>query len=143
MLRLYHNYQIKSHESTRMEEFFVDVAQHWVSSRINSNSKCSCVRMTLKGHARHKNIISSHFLFFHLCCSVMLFIVGLPVAQIILFCLAIGHDPTGLPIAVTNHELSASLLAQQECPLYSGCNNTLLSCRYLEFLKNRSVVVVS
>lgn len=75
--------------------------------------------------------------------SVMLFIVGLPVAQIILFCLAIGHDPTGLPIAVANHELSESLLMEQKCPLYSGCNNTLLSCRYLEFLKNRSVVVVS
>lgn len=73
----------------------------------------------------------------------MAFIIGLPVAQIILFCLAIGHDPTGLPIAVSNHELSDSLLAQQECPIYEGCNYTLLSCRYLEFLKNRSVVVVS
>lgn len=73
----------------------------------------------------------------------MAFIIGLPVAQIILFCLAIGHDPTGLPIAVSNHELSESLLAQQECPLYDGCNYTLLSCRYLEFLKNRSVVTVS
>lgn len=73
----------------------------------------------------------------------MAFIIGLPVAQIILFCLAIGHDPTGLPIAVANHELSESLLAQQKCPIYEGCNYTLLSCRYLEFLKNRSVVVVS
>lgn len=73
----------------------------------------------------------------------MAFIIGLPVAQIILFCLAIGHDPTGLPIAVTNHELSEGLLAQQECPIYNGCNYTLLSCRYLEFLKNRSVIVVS
>lgn len=73
----------------------------------------------------------------------MAFIIGLPVAQIILFCLAIGHDPTGLPIAVSNHELSQGLLAQQECPIYEGCNYTLLSCRYLEFLKNRSVVVVS
>lgn len=75
--------------------------------------------------------------------SVMAFVIGLPVAQIILFCLAIGHDPTGLPIAVSNHELSASLLAQQDCPTYEGCNYTMLSCRYLEYLKNRSVVVVS
>jgi len=74
---------------------------------------------------------------------VMAFIIGLPVAQIILFCMAIGHDPTGLPIAVTNHELSGNLLAQQSCPTYAGCNYTLLSCRYLEVLKNRSVVVVS
>jgi hypothetical protein len=73
----------------------------------------------------------------------MAFVIGLPVAQIILFCLAIGHDPTGLPIAVTNHELPDNLLAQQECPIYDGCNYTLLSCRYLDYLKNRSVVVVN
>lgn len=73
----------------------------------------------------------------------MAFIIGLPVAQIILFCLAIGHDPTGLPIAVANHELPEGLLALQECPIYDGCNYTLLSCRYLDYLKNRSVVVVS
>jgi hypothetical protein len=73
----------------------------------------------------------------------MAFIIGLPVAQIILFCLAIGHDPTGLKIAVTNHEMSEAQLSQQDCPIYRGCNQTMLSCRYLEFLKNRSVIVVS
>jgi hypothetical protein len=72
----------------------------------------------------------------------MAFIIGLPVAQIILFCVAVGHDPTGLSIAVANHELSDSLLAEQKCPIYKGCNYTMLSCRYLEFLKNRSVTVV-
>lgn len=73
----------------------------------------------------------------------MAFVIGLPVAQIILFCLAIGHDPTGLSIAVANHELSDSLLLEQNCPIYKGCNYTMLSCRYLNFLKNRSVTVVS
>lgn len=73
----------------------------------------------------------------------MAFIIGLPVAQIILFCLAIGHDPTGLSIAVANHELSDKHLAQQDCPIYAGCNFTMLSCRYLDYLKNRSVTIVS
>lgn len=73
----------------------------------------------------------------------MAFVIGLPVAQIILFCLAIGHDPTGLSIAVANHELSESLLLEQNCPIIKGCNYTMLSCRYLNFLKNRSVTVVS
>lgn len=82
-----------------------------------------------------------HIKFFYFS-SVMAFVIGLPVAQIILFCLAIGHDPTGLNIAVVNNELSESLLAQQNCPLTKGCNKTMLSCRYLEFLKNRSVIVV-
>jgi len=79
---------------------------------------------------------ASHF-------SVMAFIIGLPVAQIILFCLAVGHDPEGLKLAIVNNELSDKHFAQQECPIYEGCNYTMLSCRYLDFLKNRSIDVVS
>lgn len=75
--------------------------------------------------------------------SVMAFIIGLPVAQIILFCWAVGHDPVGLRVAVTNYELQQANLSINECPSYPGCNYSLLSCRYLENLKNRSVVVVS
>jgi hypothetical protein len=73
----------------------------------------------------------------------MAFIIGLPVAQIILFCLAVGHDPEGLKLAIVNNELSEKNFAQQECPIYEGCNYTMLSCRYLDFLKNRSIDVVS
>lgn len=73
----------------------------------------------------------------------MAFIIGLPVGQIILFCWAIGHDPVGLRVAVTNHELEMANLSYAECPTYTGCNYTLLSCRYLENLKNRNVDVVS
>lgn len=73
----------------------------------------------------------------------MAFIIGLPVAQTVLFCLAVGRDPEGLPLAVVNHELSEKHLAQQECPIYKGCNYTMLSCRYLDYLKNRSIELVS
>lgn len=37
--------------------------------------------------------------------GVMLFIFALPVMQVILFCLAIGRDPTGLKMAVVNNEM--------------------------------------
>lgn len=37
--------------------------------------------------------------------GVMLFIFALPVMQVILFCLAIGRDPTGLKLAVVNNEM--------------------------------------
>jgi len=74
----------------------------------------------------------------------MLFIVGLPVVQILLFCYAIGHDPTGLKLAVANHEMSEEMIMQQFCPVNAGCNQTMLSCRYLDMLvKNKSMVVVS
>ncbi|XP_037950080.1 ABC transporter G family member 20 [Teleopsis dalmanni] len=74
--------------------------------------------------------------------GVMLFIVGLPVVQIILFCYAIGHDPVGLQLAVSNHEISADMILNQSCPLREGCNQTMLSCRYLDILiKNKSMTV--
>lgn len=38
--------------------------------------------------------------------GVMLFIFALPVMQVILFCLAIGRDPTGLNLAIVNHEMN-------------------------------------
>lgn len=75
---------------------------------------------------------------------VMLFIVGLPVVQILLFCYAIGHDPTGIKLAVANHEMSEEMIMQQLCPVHTGCNQTMLSCRYIDMLvKNKSMVVVS
>lgn len=38
--------------------------------------------------------------------GVMLFIFVLPVMQVILFCLAIGRNPTGLRLAIVNKEMN-------------------------------------
>lgn len=73
----------------------------------------------------------------------MAFIIGLPVIQIVLFCWAIGHDPVGLKLAIANYELDDDMVSRQECPVYQGCNLTLMSCRYLEFLEQKKVVLVS
>jgi hypothetical protein len=69
----------------------------------------------------------------------MLFIFALPVMQVILFCLAIGRDPTGLRLAIVNHELNQS---GQQCEYNSGCSFRMLSCRYLQNLDNESIVKV-
>ncbi|KAL1396672.1 hypothetical protein pipiens_010361 [Culex pipiens pipiens] len=73
--------------------------------------------------------------------GVMLFILGLPVGQIVLFCWAIGHDPVGLKVAVANYEQTQANFSLMECPSFPGCNYTMLSCRYLENLKNKSIDV--
>lgn len=73
----------------------------------------------------------------------MAFIIGLPVVQIIIFCLAIGHDPKGLNMAITNFEMDDTQLMNQDCPVIDGCNHTYLSCRYMNYLINRSVIAVS
>lgn len=87
----------------------------------------------LKPH-HMKALIWKNFLWMWRNVGVMAFIIGLPCLQIVLFCLAIGHDPTGLKLAVSNHELNSTL----DCPEIQGCNYTLLSCRYLNLLKRKN-----
>lgn len=43
--------------------------------------------------------------------GVMLFIFVLPVMQVILFCLAIGRDPTGLRLAISNMEMNDTIVS--------------------------------
>lgn len=67
----------------------------------------------------------------------MLFIIGLPVSQIVLFCISIGHDPVGLNIAIVNNELSSDEMLKPCLVNITDCNNTLLSCKYLKYLEDR------
>jgi hypothetical protein len=69
----------------------------------------------------------------------MLFIIGLPVVQIILFCLTIGQDPKGLHLAYVNDELNFTA----ECMTVEGCSYSLLSCQYLDSIRSREIVLVS
>ncbi|KAG6451239.1 hypothetical protein O3G_MSEX007021 [Manduca sexta] len=75
--------------------------------------------------------------------GVIAFIMGLPVSQMVFFCLAIGHYPVGLPIAVVNYESNSTTPL---CPYEKTCpqdlatyewNLTDFSCVYLEFLSKR------
>ncbi|KAJ8686911.1 hypothetical protein QAD02_022705 [Eretmocerus hayati] len=84
-----------------------------------------------------KALIWKNFLWMWRNVGIMLFIIGLPVVQIILFCLSIGKDPTGLRLAIVNNELSSSM---QSCIPSTGCNHSFLSCRYLAHLQKRHVV---
>lgn len=69
----------------------------------------------------------------------MLFITGLPVVQIILFCLTIGHDPKGLHLAYVNDELNFTT----DCVPVEGCSYDLLSCQFLDSVRLREIILVS
>lgn len=71
---------------------------------------------------------------------VMLFIFALPVMQVILFCLAIGRDPTGLHLAIVNKEMNWDTM---DCPVYDNCTLSMFSCRYLNALPKDTVILVS
>lgn len=70
----------------------------------------------------------------------MLFIFALPVMQVILFCLAIGRDPVGLKLAIVNHEATYYNMTYQPCPFEYNCTMANFSCRYLNHLKNDTII---
>ncbi|KAL9897531.1 ABC transporter G family member 20-like [Glossina fuscipes fuscipes] len=67
----------------------------------------------------------------------LFFMVLLPVFQVILFCLAIGHNPRDLNVAIVNEE--ADMRDTKVCDWDDGCRFTKLGCRYLSHL-NTTVI---
>ncbi|XP_078032938.1 ABC transporter G family member 23 [Augochlora pura] len=97
-----------------------------------SNSKMKTI------NSQHmKALVWKNFLWMWRNVGIMLFIIGLPVVQITVFCLSIGRDPTNLNIAIVNNELNSST---EPCVPSVGCDWTRLSCRFLQQLEKRSLV---
>lgn len=96
---------------------------------------CSgCLNLTSKG--KIKALIQKNFLRMWRNIGVMLFIFVLPVMQVILFCLAIGRDPSGLKLAIVNADVN---VLDGYCPYNHSCSMKNLSCRYLDHLDNHTV----
>ncbi|XP_049278576.1 ABC transporter G family member 23 isoform X1 [Anopheles funestus] len=99
-------------------------------------TECSgCSNFTSKGKIRA--LLVKNFLRMWRNVGVMLFIFALPVMQVILFCLAIGRDPTNLKMAIVNGEMNSTI--GEDCAFDPGCSFTNLSCRYLSHL-NTTIV---
>lgn len=61
--------------------------------------------------------------------------------QAIIFCLAIGHEPASLKMGVVNEEVDSS--AGRVCSYTTDCSRSMLSCRFLRFISNYTVVQVN
>lgn len=96
-----------------------------------------CLNITTVGKMRA--LLVKNFLRMWRNVGVMLFIFALPVMQVILFCMAIGRDPTDLKLAIVNHEMSYVNMSYQNCKYQPGCKFSNLSCRYLENLNNNTI----
>lgn len=68
------------------------------------------LQLTSRGKIRA--LLQKNFLRMWRNVGVMLFIFALPVMQVILFCLAIGRDPTGLRLAIANMEMNGTEVSQ-------------------------------
>ncbi|XP_053995449.1 ABC transporter G family member 20 isoform X1 [Hylaeus anthracinus] len=103
----------------------------------NCGTFSDCYKITSTG--KMKALLQKNFLRMWRNVGVMLFIFALPVMQVILFCLAIGRDPTGLKLAIVNHEM---FYENMSCPVSKDCDFSHLSCRYLKFLDNDTMIKV-
>ncbi|KAH0566724.1 hypothetical protein KQX54_003464 [Cotesia glomerata] len=108
-----------------------------VKSNPKKRSRCRPISCNFTTRGKMRALLQKNFLRMWRNVGVMLFIFALPVMQVILFCLAIGRDPTDLKLAIVNHEMDWE---NQTCDIQSGCMEGKLSCRYLEFLSNRTVI---
>lgn len=84
-------------------------------------------------------LIWKNFLWMWRNVPIILFLIGLPIMQVILFCLAIGKDPTDLSLSIANFELEE----KETCKYKLECNSTRLSCSYLSYLEKRTLQLVS
>ena len=88
--------------------------------------------------ARFLSFFKNFPFFFPPTFSVFIFVFLLPVIQAILFCMAIGHDPTSLKLAVVNEELDASQ-GREYCNYTTACTYSMYSCRFLRFINNETI----
>lgn len=68
----------------------------------------------------------------------LLFVIALPIVQVSLFCITIGHNPRNIEVAVVNYETNNS----KDCNRVLTCNSTQLSCSYMEYLEEKSLILV-
>lgn len=105
--------------------------------------------MPMKWH-HMKALIWKNFLSLFRNFGALAFLLGLPVSQMIFFCVAIGHYPVGLPIAVVNYEVNSTEplcdYNKNVCPQDPNTyewNLTRFSCEYLDFLSKRQSNLIS
>ncbi|XP_066139703.1 ABC transporter G family member 20 isoform X1 [Euwallacea fornicatus] len=110
-------------------------AKHGIQEACEDCSNCS--EWTTTG--KIKALLQKNFLRMWRNVGVMLFIFALPVMQVILFCLAIGGDPTGLKIAIVNNEVGYINQTYQDCPFEEGCKFGNLSCRYTKAVNTSTI----
>jgi hypothetical protein len=67
------------------------------------------------------------------------FIYLLPAFQATVFNVTLGHEPKGLKMAIVNEELDPT--QGRVCNYTTDCAYSMLSCRYLRYIKDNIVQV--
>ncbi|XP_046646482.1 ABC transporter G family member 20-like isoform X3 [Daphnia pulicaria] len=110
------------------------------SSRAVGKRRSGTFKLAIPSWHRSSALIRKNFMQTFRNIGMFLFIFLLPAAQAILFCLAIGRDPSFLKMAIVNDELDPS--QGRICNYTTDCSYSMFSCRYLRFIDNTTIVQV-
>ncbi|KAI9558718.1 ABC protein [Daphnia sinensis] len=69
--------------------------------------------------------------------GIFVFIYLIPAFQAIVFNVTLGHEPTDLKVAIVNDELNPS--QGRVCNYTTDCSYSMLSCRYLRYIKKNII----
>jgi hypothetical protein len=70
---------------------------------------------------------------------IFIFIYFMPAFQAIVFNVTLGHEPTGLKMAIVNEEINPN--QGRICNYSTDCSYSMLSCRFLRYIKDNIVQV--
>ncbi|XP_057380008.1 ABC transporter G family member 20-like [Daphnia carinata] len=105
-----------------------------------SQSRSRTFRMAIPSTHRSAALIHKNFMQTFRNIGMFLFVFLLPALQAIIFCLAIGRDPTFLKMAIVNDELDPS--EGRVCNYTTDCSYFMYSCRYLRFIDNDTIIQI-
>ncbi|KAF2883419.1 hypothetical protein ILUMI_22753 [Ignelater luminosus] len=112
-------------QNTQQGKLIFDNLQSSVSMASTSRIKMICKAH----HVRALVWKNGLWLISHI--PILLFTLTMPVIQMVLFLVCIGHNPRDLPIAVVNYESNND----PNCNTTLFCNSSRLSCSYFSYIK--------
>ncbi|KAI9553798.1 ABC protein [Daphnia sinensis] len=109
------------------------------SSTISSSSRNRNFTRPLFSSHRLIALVRKNYLHTFRNVGMFVFIYLLPLIQATVFNLTLGHEPTGLMVGIVNDEVDPSegLL----CNYTTACSYSMLSCRYLRYIRDNIVQV--
>ncbi|XP_032784335.2 ABC transporter G family member 20 [Daphnia magna] len=109
------------------------------NNKAAAKRKSRTFRMTLPSPRRLYGLIHKNYLLMFRNLGIFVFLYFLPAFQATIFNMTLGREPKGLKMGIVNEEVDASL--GRVCNYTTDCAYSMLSCRYLRYIKDNIVQI--
>ncbi|KAI9558265.1 ABC protein [Daphnia sinensis] len=109
------------------------------SNKAAGKRKSQTFRMTLPSARRLYGLIHKNYLLMFRNLGIFVFLYFLPAFQATIFNITLGREPKGLKMGIVNDEIDVS--QDRVCNYTTDCTYSMLSCRYLRFIKDNIIQI--